>query len=400
MQNMRQGAIFSALFHLAIVALVIIGLPSSSNPFEVGNPRAVPIVFENSPLAEVTQQVEGTAEPVAEAVEEPAAPPQKPEPEPLQQAALETPPEPEPTPPQPEPVVEAPPPPAVEPTPAPPEPVAELPTPPEPEPVAEPAPPEPTPPEPVAEPVVEPAPPQPTPEPVAQPEPAPAPEPTPVPEQVATAVPAPAPEIVPEPEPEPEPEPVVAPQPEPEPAPAAVASLPETAAPPLKPVRKVTVPEPVKQQEPVKQNDPLASILKDVTKREETQPQTKPQEQQQAAATTTDASSSRNLGSRVSRTLQDAIGQQVAKCWNVDVGTKGIEELSVDIRAFMRPDGTVERAEIVDAGRYAGDAFYKATADRALRAVLNSRCQPFPLPADAYDEWSVIIFAFDPKVMF
>ena len=72
----------------------------------------------------------------------------------------------------------------------------------------------------------------------------------------------------------------------------------------------------------------------------------------------------------------------------------------MEIRAFMRTDGSVERAEVVDQGRYGSDGFFRAAADRALRAVNNPRCQPFPLPRDLYDEWSVIIFTFDPKVMF
>ena len=53
---MQQGALFSAVLHLAILALVLIGLPTSSNPFEVGSPVAVPIVFENAPIAEILQR--------------------------------------------------------------------------------------------------------------------------------------------------------------------------------------------------------------------------------------------------------------------------------------------------------------------------------------------------------
>ena len=125
---MRQGAILSALFHLAILAAVIIGLPSTSNPFEIGNPKAVPIVFADAPIDRVTNQVEGTSQP-AEPVEVPA-PPDKPEPP--QMAALEPPVEEapqEPPPPQPA-EKDVPPPPT-------PEPVAQ-PTP-EPEPIPEPA---------------------------------------------------------------------------------------------------------------------------------------------------------------------------------------------------------------------------------------------------------------------
>ncbi len=362
---MKQGALFSLVLHLAILALVLIGLPTRSNPFEVGNSVAVPIVFENAAIAETTNQVEGTPEPVEEAKVEPPTPPEKPAPQVEQQAALEPPPEPlpEPVPQPPEPVVEAvPPPPAPEPTPPTPEPPAPA--------VAEPAPPEPTPPEPqVAEPL-------PTP-----PEPAP-------PEQVAVAAP----------QPEPKPEPV--PVPTPEAKVDEAAKEPDAAAPPEKPRKKVTLPEPPKQEVVKKQENKLDSILKDVTKRkEEPQQESKPQEQQQAASTQpAKKSSASTSGGQVTQSMKDAIARQVGQCWNVDIGTKDLE--AVEVRVFMNQDGTVQGAEIVDTGRYNSDGTFRATADRALRAVKNPRCQPFPLPANAYAEWSTIVFNFDPAQMF
>lgn len=360
---MKQGAIFSLVLHLAILAMVLIGLPTSSNPFEVGNPVAVPIVFENAVIAETTNQVEG-AEPVAEAKVEPPSPPQKPEPKLEQQAALEPPPEPEPAPVQPPPEPEAvvtPPPPAPEPAPPTPEPPA----------VAEPAPPEPTPPEPQ----------------VAEPEPEP-PPPEPVPEQVAVAAP--------QPEPTPEPVPVPSPEAKVEEA----AKEPDAAAPPEKPRKKVTLPEPPPKKEVAKKENPLDSILKDVTKREETPQQAKPQEQQEAASTKPQtATAATKSGGTISQSIKDAIAGQVGRCWSVDAGA--MEQVAVEIRAIMNPDGTVRSAEIVDAGRYNSDPRLRRHAEAALRAVKNPSCQPFTmLPANAYDEWSTIVFNLDPKSMF
>jgi hypothetical protein len=187
------------------------------------------------------------------------------------------------------------------------------------------------------------------------------------------------------------------PEPEPEPEPVQEASV---TAPPEKPQQQVTLPEPPKEEPKQQQASSFDNLLKDVTKRDEPPKQeSKPQQQQEAAARPTTPSPSKNQGSRVSQSLQDAIGRQIGKCWNVDIGTKGIEELAIEVRAFLAPDGTVQGAEVVDQARYGSDGFYRSAADRALRAVLNPRCQPLPLPQDAYDEWSVIVFTFRPSDM-
>lgn len=376
---LRRSAIYlSGLLHLALLVLVFVGLPSSSNPFEVGSPVAVPIVFTD--VSDTVNMEAGSSKVAEQAPKEAAPPPEKPE----TKAEIAPAPEPEPTPPTPEVAEPVPPPPTPEPTPAPPQ-------------VAEPTPPEPTPPEPE---VAEPTPPEPAPAPeVAQPEPEPQPTPPePVPDQMASA-PPPTPEVKPEPKPEPAPTPpakVEEPQPQE-----------SVAAPPEKPKKKVTLPQPPEPEKQVaKKEDRLDSILKDVTKSEDKPAQkSQPAEQQQASSSqsTTQTTSSKK-GTKVSGPVQDAIGQQVAKCWNVDIGVKDIESMVVEIRAYMRRDGFVEQAEIVDTGRYHSDARYKAVADAALRAVRNPRCQPFTMLASAYgndfDEWSVIVFNFDPKVMF
>ena len=71
----------------------------------------------------------------------------------------------------------------------------------------------------------------------------------------------------------------------------------------------------------------------------------------------------------------------------------------------LRPATLDDKSEIEKliqcSAREVGTTRYTAEQiEGALRAVQNPRCQPFPLPQDAYDEWSVIVFTFDPKVMF
>lgn len=66
----------------------------------------------------------------------------------------------------------------------------------------------------------------------------------------------------------------------------------------------------------------------------------------------------------------------------------------------MNPDGTVRKAEISDRSRM-GDPSYRSAAESALRAVLNPRCSPLPLPADSYEsQWRTLTLNFDPKEMF
>ena len=66
----------------------------------------------------------------------------------------------------------------------------------------------------------------------------------------------------------------------------------------------------------------------------------------------------------------------------------------------MRPDGTVASADVADSGRYASDPNFRAWADRALRAVTNPRCQPWPLPSQEWPRWEVIELNFDPRNYF
>jgi hypothetical protein len=57
----------------------------------------------------------------------------------------------------------------------------------------------------------------------------------------------------------------------------------------------------------------------------------------------------------------------------------------------------VTNVRIVDQSRYASDAFFRAAADSAKRALLNPRCSPLKLPADKYDQWKSITLSFNPK---
>ncbi len=95
----------------------------------------------------------------------------------------------------------------------------------------------------------------------------------------------------------------------------------------------------------------------------------------------------------------DALKQQLYRCWNVPIGAREPEKLAVEVRVFVRPDRTVQRAEILDRRRMAQDAYFRAMAESAFRAVMNPKCSPLLLPPAKYETWKTLVLNFDPKEM-
>jgi hypothetical protein len=62
----------------------------------------------------------------------------------------------------------------------------------------------------------------------------------------------------------------------------------------------------------------------------------------------------------------------------------------------MNEDGTVREARVAPETRIR-NASHRAAADRALRAVLNERCQPYRLPPEKYGSWQHMKLEFDPS---
>jgi len=210
-------------------------------------------------------------------------------------------------------------------------------------------------------------PPPPPPEPPALPKLAP---PEPAPPAVAKA----EPEAVPLPEPKPEPEPV--PQKAPE-------------APKDEPKIKVEVkPKPAPPPPP---KNRMASILKTIeTLKDEPDEEDAPKAEESRQRSSLDEA-------QVQQTLADAVRRQIEPCWNIPAGAKDAENLVVEVRVNVNPDGQVRDAAIVDMARARSDPFFRTAAESALRAVLNPRCRTLKLPLDAYDVWKTMTLTFDPK---
>lgn len=102
--------------------------------------------------------------------------------------------------------------------------------------------------------------------------------------------------------------------------------------------------------------------------------------------------------SELSISETDAIAARLRQCWNLDPGAMGIEDMIVEIRAYLNRDGTVQKVDILDSSRYNSDVYFRSVADSARRAVYI--CQPYGvLPqkyGDKYDVWKTMLLRFDP----
>ena len=238
--------------------------------------------------------------------------------------------------------------------------------------------------------------PEPAPEPAKEAKPEPKPEPAPEPPKEAKPLPpTPAPPQPPAPKVEQQPEAVPLPKPQPaKPEPPKEVTQPQTSEPQVRPVVKEK-PEP-----PAPTKNLMASVLKTVEKLDQDQKKSadKPSPKSEAQSQPTPNATVSNLDrTRREAQLGDLVRQQIKQCWNVPAGAKDIQNMVVEIRMQLGPDGAVQRVEPRDPGRMGSDPFYRTLAESAMRAVLNPRCNPLKLPADSYDIWRDMTLTFNPK---
>lgn len=98
-------------------------------------------------------------------------------------------------------------------------------------------------------------------------------------------------------------------------------------------------------------------------------------------------------------TEMDLLNQHMKRFWNMPSGHEKASELVVEVELFIRPDGRIERALIVDEARFRKDPEFRLAAECALRAVLDPECSPLPLSPERYESWKHMIFVFDPREM-
>ena len=218
------------------------------------------------------------------------------------------------------------------------------------------------------------------------PPPPPPPKPEPKPEPPPPAPPPPQPKP-----PEPEPEPVPVPKPKPEPP------KPEPPKPQPPDLLKDIKPPPKKPPPP----DDFDKLLTSVDKLRKSEPPAPEPKAQPAPANKTVNSPLSDAASAPTASEKDYIASQIWPKWNIDLGAKGAETLQVAVKISILPHGRVTEARrVVDESRYASDAYYRAAADAAVRAVLQA--SPLKVPPsrpDIFRNNPQITINFDPRSM-
>ena len=207
----------------------------------------------------------------------------------------------------------------------------------------------------------------------------------------AVAIPPPPPKTaLAKPEPKPEPKPKVKPKPKPK-----VTKVVPKPKPRANKLAKVQPrPKPLTPRE-----DFIAPVLKNLSREKRRPTETKPPEKVAEATVPALPPPRPGVDLRMTVSELDAIRRQIEACWSLPAGARDAENLVVDIRVIMNPDGTVRQASIVDRSRMAADSFFRAVAESARRAVLNPRCNPFKLPPKMYKQWQTFTLSFNPRDM-
>ncbi|MBS0241383.1 MAG: cell envelope integrity protein TolA [Proteobacteria bacterium] len=95
--------------------------------------------------------------------------------------------------------------------------------------------------------------------------------------------------------------------------------------------------------------------------------------------------------------LAGLMRQQVSRCWNINAGLEGIQQMVVKIDLQLSPQGEiVGEPRVVNSN---SSPVFRDAADSAVRAL--KQCQPYQLPEDKYQGgWEHMILNFDPARMF
>jgi hypothetical protein len=99
---------------------------------------------------------------------------------------------------------------------------------------------------------------------------------------------------------------------------------------------------------------------------------------------------------RISQSELDALRARLAQLWNPPAGARNPQELVVQIRMQLKPDGTLAAPPMVT--NSGSSPMFMAARDSAVRAVF--RGQPFDmLRPETYEQWKDIEITFDPRDM-
>jgi outer membrane biosynthesis protein TonB len=218
--------------------------------------------------------------------------------------------------------------------------------------------------------------------------------PPPPPPLAALPEPAPAPKAKPEPKPKPKPKRKAEPKPKPKP------KAKPKAKPKPKPKPRVAKRVPRPKAKPKPPPDRFQALLKNLAKQSKKQRKAEKSPKKPARKKVQVAAAPRPavVDRRVAAGLAQLVEQQIRECWNIPGGAKGVQEMHIEIRIRLNPDGTLHGMPAVgDARRMKSDPVFRTVAESALRALRNPRCSPLKLPYAEYDIWKDITLNFDPR---
>ncbi|MEM7570593.1 MAG: hypothetical protein AAF337_12440 [Pseudomonadota bacterium] len=181
-------------------------------------------------------------------------------------------------------------------------------------------------------------------------------------------------------------------------------------------VEKVAKPEPekVKQKEPetpkeepkkeesVNEEETLADLARLIDRSKEEAATPEDLENDLFASFGKKRRSNQQAQAEQTLSLTDAARSQVAKCWNLPLGGKDVQNMRVSVTVLLAPDGALVGAPTLDPAdrrrmQRPDETTFNAFALSALRAV--RRCAPYELPRSRYDEWKSLRLNFDPSQM-
>ena len=97
---------------------------------------------------------------------------------------------------------------------------------------------------------------------------------------------------------------------------------------------------------------------------------------------------------KLSITDINKIQNHVKKYWNVSYAASEVK-MVITLRISTNSDGSIKSVNIYNKALYQKNKFYRATADTARRAVLDS--SPLPLPKGKEKKFKNFLFDFDPS---
>lgn len=87
----------------------------------------------------------------------------------------------------------------------------------------------------------------------------------------------------------------------------------------------------------------------------------------------------------------------VKRCWNINSGLEGAEDLAVVVQIRLNPTGALDGQPRIMNER--SDPYFRNAANSALRAIM--QCAPYDLPEHLYKGgWDFMELSFDPRQMF